>query len=227
MSDSAVVLCPVRNRPAQAVECLQSFLDTREDRAFGFWFVVDEDDPTDYPGDLIRCPPGPKGMVHPTNYGAEILAAKYDLLMWIGCDHRFRTQAWDRLFRDAMEDLDGVGFVYCNDLLQGASLPTECMISSNIVRALGYMVNPKLQHLYVDNFWLSLGRATGRITYLPDVIIEHMHYSVGKSALDEEYVLTNSSEMNERDRASSQDYMATQFELDVAKVRALAGHPVR
>ena len=54
-----------------------------------------------------------------------------------------------------------------------------------------------------------------------------MHYSVGKSALDEEYVLTNSSEMNERDRASSQDYMATQFELDVAKVRALAPDVVR
>ena len=57
------------------------------------------------------------------------------------------------------------------------------------------MVPPGMIHLYFDNFWLDFGRAMGKITYLPDVIIEHMHPAVGKAVLDAGYQEVNAPEM--------------------------------
>ena len=41
-----------------------------------------------------------------------------------------------------------------------------------------------------DPVWMAWGQATG-ITYLDDVILEHLHYSVGKSPVDESYIRSN------------------------------------
>jgi hypothetical protein len=52
-----------------------------------------------------------------------------------------------------------------------------------------------LRHLYIDNYWLELAGAAGCLTYLPDVVIEHMHPAYGKAEWDESYRRVNSPEM--------------------------------
>ncbi len=47
----------------------------------------------------------------------------------------------------------------------------------------------------VDNYWRDLGTAAGCLTYLPDAIVEHLHPSAGKAALDEGYGRVNAPEM--------------------------------
>jgi len=221
--EPCAVLCPVYRRPAQARACAESLAATRSDLSTRIYFAVDADDDAEYEGNLIRVPPGPRGMTHATNVAALQLCERYDHLMWVGCDHAFRTPGWDIRFLDAMAELGGWGFVYGNDLLQGENVPTACMISSKIVEVLGWMSPPCLRHLYVDNAWLELGRGIGRIRYLQDVIVEHMHFSVGKSPHDAMYAEVNSNEVHSADRAAFEEYRAGRMGPDIARLRAIAG----
>lgn len=102
-------------------------------------------------------------------------------------DHWPLTIGWDVQYLAALDRLGGTGVVYGNDLLQGERLPTVPGISANIVRELGWFAPPALGHLYCDNFWLELGRRSGRIQYLPDVHIEHRHPDAGKGQPDQTY----------------------------------------
>lgn len=90
-------------------------------------------------------------------------------------DHWPVTVGWDVLYLNALTELGGTGVVYGNDLFQGERLPTVPGLSTDIVRGLGWYAPPELGHLFVDNFWLQLGKRSGQLRYLPDTIIEHRH----------------------------------------------------
>lgn len=140
---------------------------------------------------------------------------------FMGDDHRPRTQGWDAAYLDALRDL-GTGIVYGDDLLQRQNLPTQCAMTADIIQALGYMAPPSLTHLYVDNFWLSLGRSTGCIRYLPDVVVEHCHPVARKAEWDAGYQRVNSTAMYSADEAAFRRYSQDSFAADVAKVKRLA-----
>lgn len=102
-------------------------------------------------------------------------------------DHWPVSSRWDVAYLAALDALGGTGVVYGNDLFQGEKLPTVPGLSTNIVRELGWYAPPRLGHLFCDNFWLELGRRSGRLTYMPEVIIEHRHPHAGKAAKDGVY----------------------------------------
>lgn len=137
---------------------------------------------------------------------------------FMGDDHRPRTQDWDLKIERALHEL-GAGVVYGNDLIQGPNLPTAAFISADIIRTLGYMVPPRLVHLYIDNAWKSLGEGMGRLTYLPDVVIEHMHPIAGKAEWDAGYVEVNSGEMQQADHDAYDYWVATGLPMDIIKLR--------
>lgn len=93
----------------------------------------------------------------------------------------------------------GDGFVYGNDLLQGEKIPTQVAMTSSIVETLGFFTPPGFTHLCCDLAWKDLGEGIDKITYMPDVIIEHLHPANGKAELDEGYIYVNSPEMVSRD----------------------------
>ncbi len=207
MKDKIAVMCPSRSRPDKAKECFDSWNGTKCACGMSdFFYVLDDDDDHNYPrhdgAEYIVVPKGRRGMCDPVNFAATKLAKEYKFVMFVGDDHRFRTQDWDKHFRDAIKMNDDVGYVYGNDLLQGINLPTEVMVSSNIINCLGYMILPDLIHLYIDNYWLYLGRGINKIVYINGVIIEHMHYSVGKSEHDEAYKEVNDTSIADADAAS-------------------------
>jgi hypothetical protein len=140
---------------------------------------------------------------------------------------RSRSGSWATItdpgrYLDALREL-GTGIVYGHDLLQGEKLPTQCAMTADIVRALGHMAPPTLRHMYVDNYWLDLGRAADCIRYLPEVVVEHMHPFAGKAAMDAGYQRVNASEVYAADQQAYAAYHAGQFGADVAKVAALRG----
>ena len=140
---------------------------------------------------------------------------------FMGDDHRPRTEGWDSRYMETLHEL-GTGIVYGDDRLQGAALPTQVAMTSDIIRALGHMAPPDQKHLYLDNYWLTLGQAANCIRYLPEVIVEHMHYSVGKSPADEHYHRVNSGEMYSHDEAAWRTYVADgRLERDAELVRSL------
>jgi hypothetical protein len=148
----------------------------------------------------------------------NIISAKYcndyKYVGFLGDDHLVKTYAWDQKLMDSIAGIKN-GMAYGNDLLQGQALPTAIIMDSNIIKTLGYMSPPGLEHLYIDNFWLNLGQRLGTIKYCPDVIIEHMHYSTGKAEIDELYVA--STNLNDYDFAAYQSYLQKHFENDLKK----------
>lgn len=209
------VIVPSRGRPGAAVELAEAFaLTCKADTQLVF--VVDDNDPaaSEYRDAAIA---NSRTMVQALNYAAIDEANGAFALGFMGDDHRPRTVGWDALYLAELRKL-GTGIVYGSDLFQKHNLPTQCAMTSNIVKALGYMAPPCLTHMYVDNFWLSLGRTTGCIRYLPNVIVEHMHPLAGKSAWTEGHVRVNDQTMYDHDEAAFKDYLSGQYVDDVAKI---------
>lgn len=228
-----VVVVPSRGRPEAAHELCRAFeetcvLDTQ------LVFAIDERDVSsihDYPfvNQTTTWWSASSTMVEALNMrSADLVSGKMSeglipppfAIGFMGDDHRPRTLGWDRAYVDALSDL-GTGIVYGDDLFQGRRLPTQCAMTADIVQTLGYMAPPALTHLYVDNFWLSLGEQAQCIRYLPDVVIEHRHPVVGKAQWDEGYQRVNDGAMYAKDSAAFADYCRTTLAGDVAKVRAL------
>lgn len=98
----------------------------------------------------------------------------------------FRTPYWDEQVR-ARFAADPFCLVYGDDLFQGAQLCTHPFISHAAVDALGYFY-PATGDVSLTDVWLMLMyRALGRLRYVPDVVIEHMHFLNGKAEYDETY----------------------------------------
>ncbi len=151
-----------------------------------------------------------RGMAYPINKAANAIAKqdKYDFFAFLGDDHRPRTAEWDLQLMAAMQQRPSMA--YGNDLLQGKRLPTMIVMTSDIVKALGGMVPPNMKHLYLDNFWKKLGEDLGALTYLDEVIVEHMHPVAGKAEWDEGYKEVNAQEVYSFDALAYQNYIQSE-----------------
>jgi hypothetical protein len=230
---SLAVIVPSRGRPHTVAQLAEAFRVTCTENTW-LLFAADEDDPQ-YPayrdavgeasaaGQRVQLVAQPSGtMVSALNHAARhLLAAPApavpDAIGFMGDDHRPRTKSWDQRYLTALQGLPGI--VYGNDLLQGVNLPTQCAITARVVRALGHMAPPALTHLYVDNYWRDLGATTGCLSYLPDVIVEHVHPIAGKTDWDDGHRRVNDPALYDRDRAAYAAYWAEHQQRDVLAVR--------
>lgn len=231
-----LVLVPSRGRPG-SIPGLAEAIATTAHTCPHLLVAVDDDDPA-LPGyqalpvwtdpDPDHASPdapltaeltvGPRARLGPTlNAIARERAAEHTAIAFLGDDHRPRTPGWDarcleilgNLPRTGHGDNGGGGMVYGDDQFQGAAKPTAIVMSASIIRVLGWMVPPGLIHLYIDDAWLALGTAIGRIRYAPDVIIEHLTPYAGKSAWDAGYAEVNSPAQYADDQAVFTDWVTS------------------
>jgi hypothetical protein len=208
-----LILVPTRGRPKNAIEVLKAHKEfsCRSD----LLFVIDTDDEElinyrtavglEY---IIEVENKTRGMAYPINLAAKKYLNDYEFFTFIGDDHRFKTADWDVCLMRAIGN--DAGLAYGNDLLQGQRLPTAVMMSAAIVRNLGGMVPPKMRHLYLDNFWKKLGEDIGNLSYLEEVIIEHLHPVAGKAEWDEGYKAVNAEEIYAFDRLMFHNYITSE-----------------
>jgi hypothetical protein len=214
-----LLIVPTRSRPHNAQEFYEHFIKYTSDRTT-LCFAIDSDDKKSYPDrykNVIWETNKRLGANGTLNLVAKKYCNEYDYITFMGDDHRIKTENWDRiLMRHAKENTVSYG----NDLVHGKNLCTSVMLDSNIIRTLGYMAPPKLKHLYLDNFWMELGRRLGTLQYYPDVIIEHMHFSVGKSEEDDLYTEVNGKEINEHDKLEWEMYWNYKMSDELTKFEA-------
>jgi hypothetical protein len=215
---TTLVLCPSRGRPEKAAELLGTFVRTAELPTTKLAFILDEDDATAqlYPEGSYVVPRGRPGMADALNLIAAREACLWDVIGFVGDDHRFRTPGWDRRVTQALRH---GGFAYGDDLYQRENLPTAVFISGPIVEKLGWFCPPAQMHLYLDNAWKYLGERSGSLHYLSDVIIEHMHPAAGKATWDEGYARVNAVQMYDKDRIAYESWLLHAAGADVSKVR--------
>lgn len=210
-----LVIIPSRGRPETVAVVAQELFENSGGRV-DLLFATDDDQPEypTYPG--VRFRRGPRlRMCGTLNAAAVEEAPKYKYVGFLGDDHRTRTRDWDLEVVAALQDHN---VVYGNDLFQGENLATAVFLRSEIIQKLGFMAPPSLTHLYLDNFWMELGRATS-IKYLPNVIIEHLHPAAGKAEWTDSYREVNDQSLYNHDEAALKEYMETQFAVDLEKLR--------
>ena len=209
-----LVILPTRSRPDKAEQAVA--LLKEHSRISDICVAIDDDQADLYPRiDGVIYEVNPRLRMNGTlNLVANKYADKYETIFFLGDDHNVRTEGWDEALYEPIKRR-GYGLAYGNDLLQKQNLATAVMMSTNIIRIIGYMAPPKLVHLYMDNFWMNLGQALNCIDYRGNVIIEHMHYMAGKSQADEQYLDVNSKEMYENDKKTYMEYVQTDLKHDL------------
>lgn len=232
MADVAIIV-PSRGRPERLHTMLHAAL-VNASLELEVWIGLDDDDTSEY-HDTIDSAFGNGADVYVQRMPRRSLSSWTNLLaerclrtdgapaylVSLGDDHVPRTASWDLLLVKALSELDGPGFAYGNDLLQGSALPTAWMASAAAVRALGWMMLPSCEHLFVDNAILTLGQATNRLAYVPGVIIEHVHPNAGKAVMDQSYQQSNRLEQYRRDGAAYETWRDGQLARDAATLSAL------
>jgi hypothetical protein len=231
MADDLLVIIPTRGRPGAVPEIMQAWDDTGA--TAGVLFAVDTDDPelaaykkhaADLKGDdRVRFTFGKRRRLVGTLNAQAVKAARtHRFLAFMGDDHRPRPAAmpWDARIRECLSG--GPGIVYGNDLLQGEAMATAVALTSDIVTTLGYMAPDCLVHLCADLVWVDWGRGMGRITYLGDMVIEHLHPANGKAVMDAGYAEVNSEQQVSADSAAYYDYRDNGgLAADLMKLRKL------
>lgn len=216
------VIIPSRGRPQNIRRWLKAVEETRAH--VDLWIGVDDDDPNldEYQAiEGINLVIGPRQRFGPTlNRIALAIADSYKYIMWAGDDHKPVTPGWDVEYRKVLKQKP-VSIVYGNDLVMGPEIPTQMAMTSTIVRALGYAVPEGFVHLYIDNYFLELGRAVDMITYLPEVIVQHLHPVAGFASEDQTYKEANSPENWTNDRIRFEKYVAEELAGDADKLRRL------
>jgi hypothetical protein len=220
---SILVLCPSRNRPQNAADALESFSLTSVLPETRLMFLVDADDETatEYPPlntYIVDPPPGCMNAAMTEALKDDSLIGDSTILGFIGDDHRFRTESWDEGISFVLGKDKGI--VYCDDLYQRQNLPTMWFLSREVADRFG-MGHPDLRHLWIDNYWLTLGVQANCIYYMPGIVIEHMHPYAGKGEMDAGYDRVNSGAMIEHDRGVYERWVNTTLREDVATLRAI------
>jgi len=202
------LLLPSKGRPEKAKEAIDCFNRCKTDYS-QLILVLNEGDEYNLDVPTIHVPAN--NMCEAVN-----LASKYvetENIGFIGDDHHIRTKGFDKILEEKLEENL---IVYADDLLQREKLATQCVMRTNVVRTLGYMAIPGLKHLYMDNFWMELGAQ-----FVPEVVIEHMHYLNGKSQHDERYKEVNSDAIHSNDKNVFENWKRTQKINDLRKLNGI------
>lgn len=229
-----LVIIPSRGRPHRLGKALEATLAlaTRTTHIAVAW---DDDDPqgrgydqlmSDYAGNhRVLWYKGPRqSLTEWTNQIASYYLDGYWCVASHGDDHLPKTPDWDNMLVGSIARLGGTGITYANDLHQGAHLPTSVMISTDIVKALGWFAMPATKHYYIDNVWKDLGEGAGCLAYRQDVHIEHLHPNWQNAPNDQTYT----DAINARWNADGEAYDAWcrhQRDTDIKTVKACLPTP--
>jgi hypothetical protein len=172
MASELLLVVPVRGRPANLGRLLTSFARTGVSSDVVVAFDSDDVGNYDIPAGLdhVVLP----DMCTSAKLNAVIMprSGDHQAVMMIGDDHLPREQRWDEALLDSLRDLGGTGFVQPETGSQ--RLPGLCLVSTDIVRLLGWYACPRVRHYHMDDVWHDLGSASGSLRFCGDVHLEHM-----------------------------------------------------
>jgi len=192
------ILLPTRNRVSKVLRLLDSISHTTSVRnAVEVIIYADDDDGPSREISFDEIPIKRISAARNRAMGAIYTdcfhASTGRYLMLMNDDVVFRTRGWDERVRQAMAEFnDDMAFVYGNDLDQGGSVPSFPVFPRKVIEVMGGIPsgyrNYHIESHVFDIFKRVRAAGHDRITYLEDVVFEHMHYMLGKSEFDSTYI---------------------------------------
>lgn len=221
-----LIITPSRGRPVNAARLLHHVHALRRLETH-VHVAVDADDPAleDYQrvfaqqageGDGLITGPR-KGLIAWTNEVALKQAGNYTCLASFGDDHVPRTPGFDRALVTACTQ-DGPAIAYPFDGMR-EDIGEAPVAASQIVTALGWLLNPACDHYYGDDSISMVGRAAGCLHHLRAVAVDHVHPGAGTAPADAVY--RSSAQHIPADKAAYQQWRKEGMAADVATIAAL------
>lgn len=176
------LLIPTRSRPNRLKHALESARRLAKE-PFEVLTYVDSDDPKkDQYEDVYIGPPvgTSKALLY------LISQVKTPFFMIGSDDIEFRTQDWDEKLLDAFPK-DRLAVVYGKDNYKDNC--NHFVMSREWVDLVGAWPD-KFYHFGPDGWVAEVAKAAGVLIKVPDVIIEHLHFKVGKAEKDDTYIRT-------------------------------------
>lgn len=143
-----------------------------------------------------------------------------DWVMIVNDDHFIVTPEWDKLLVGA---LNGKNFASSNDRwMSPMKAATATAWSMPLLNALGWPIYPPdLQHLFIDDAFEHLGRATGCWRICMNVIVEHHHVIKDPSITDATHDKVYNQRSWDMDKAVFDNFMKHDFAAAVERIKAL------
>lgn len=179
---------PTRSRPHNHRRFIKAYRET--EATHPCWVRLDDDDPKLAEYDDIALPDGWLKTVGPRlpnrcNGAVEEMYRLFPTESVYGLmadDLIPRTQYWDRRL---IEAAGNNRLAYADDGFQHETVATHPVIGGDLVRTIGWLAIPGVLHSFVDTALHTIAFRTGRLVYLPDVLVEHMHPLANKAPVDE------------------------------------------
>lgn len=147
-----------------------------------------------------------------------------DVLMLANDDIRFHTAGWDAQVYDAFSSFPGrLGMVWCDDGINGPNHAAFPFVTRQWVDVVGHFTPGIFEFGFNDTWVYDIAKRAGRLKYLPEILIEHRHFSVGKSAFDDTYARQRRDGRWRRDRDLFES-TADRRELAARKIVLQAGN---
>ena len=191
-----LMICCSKGRPHRIPEMINSYETTKQGNTDIIFCLNPYDDKLkDYDSILngrVVIHRNPNYYTPTANEVALSLSPGYDYYGLVDDDYIFRTAGWDvELTKTVNEKGNGWGIAYCNDLWPDSSVlfrhPSVPIVSAKIIKTIGYMILPTLNHFKIDTFMRDLTEPLSLLFFREDIVIEHMHLHNGKAPTDASY----------------------------------------
>jgi hypothetical protein len=206
------ILCPSRGRPDR-FNAMRASAWARADNPdeVSIKLALDADDPT------FNSYPPPEHTQHFRTPPACLLnalahKADGDILMAASDDILFRTQGWDTKVRAVAARFPDGLFIASPMNGDSRRRVNHWFTGRQWLKVFGWMAPAHFEHFCEDEWVQAVAEAAGRLVYMDDVLIEHMHAKYGKGANDEGY-------KSKRQRGADGSSMSAR---DIAKFNQLA-----
>jgi hypothetical protein len=198
------LLLPTRDRPVLVKRMINSMVETTSDIKNLELIVFVNDDDTEsqdisHPLVSITKITGEKDTMGGMNRRCY-KASRGNYIMLVNDDMLFRTKNWDKEALAKFSDFsDGIGMVYGNDLYYGKRVCTFPILSRTTWELTDRICPYEFKMHCIDSHIFDIFQRLSilgekRITYLPNVIFEHMHYELSASLDEPESPVKNSEE---------------------------------
>lgn len=168
-----LLIVPTRARKAQCERLIESFDSTANSAEL--LFVIDGDDDSyqdmDWKGhaSTVMSPRGT--LAQKLNHTVDAVGDKFGAVMWCGDSREFATKGWDTQLLRALEEMGGSGWVY-PDNGRNKAVPEIWLASTDVVRELSWFACPAVKHFCLDHAVNELGKRSGLIRRVPEVLIK-------------------------------------------------------
>jgi len=181
-------ILPSRSRPQNIQRLIGSWGKTGA--STGVELCIDFDDPCREQYEAMNMPQSWRLVVGQRGPLSAIYNAAYQrhkYLSWMGFiadDVVPITNGWDTKLIEAAGS-DGMAVPAGGHDPDGAP---HFVLGGDLVRSMGWLSIPGLDRLYIDSAWQDIATDRGVLRRVPEVVLEHRHFSNKKARIDATYL---------------------------------------